>query len=91
MNNDVDQLKSYRLDIIPSWSYVKLPYLILFKKYLPYPSHNIHTWHHKVHIKAMHDGQFILRRISLLQITLCSYSLPYEIKMADHTTDITTI
>ena len=81
--NNVDQIQSYSLKIIPSRSYMTLPYLIMFKDGLPYPSHNVHTWHHRVHIKEMHKGQnSFLRRIYLLQTTLCSYSLPNEVKMA---------
>ena len=50
--NHVVQLQSYILDIIPSRSYITLQFLTLFKEELPSLSHNIRTWHHKVHIKA---------------------------------------
>ena len=39
--NNVDQLQSYCLEIIPSRSYMILPCVSLFKEELPTPSYNI--------------------------------------------------
>ena len=59
--NKLEWLQSCSLDITPSRSYMTLPCLALFKEELLSPSHNINTWHHRVHIKAMYRGLFILK------------------------------